>query len=178
MWPWGHAAVGYLLWSAFVNRADDRPPTGPEVAFVGLGTQFPDLVDKPLAWTFGILPSGRSLAHSLLTAALVISIVYLVTRRREEPVAVAFGIGYVSHSVADSFSPLLTGEYDKLTYLLWPVLPSPVYESESLASNVDGLALSGFVLVELLLVAFALVRWRFDGMPGIAEFVSRLRAVR
>lgn len=36
-------------------------------------TQLPDLIDKPLAWSVGILPTGRSLAHSLLTASLVLA---------------------------------------------------------------------------------------------------------
>lgn len=177
MWPWGHAAIGYLLWTTFVRRTDDRVPTGGEVWLLALGTQFPDIVDKPLAWELGVLPAGRSLAHSLLTASLVIGGFYVLMRRRgREPLAFAFGVGYVSHSLADTLSALSTGEYDELTFLLWPVLPAPVYESESLVSNVEELALSVFVLAELLLVGYALVRWRFDGLPGLPRFVrARVR---
>ncbi len=173
MWPWGHASVGYLLWSALTAREENRPPTGAEVVALGVGTQFPDIVDKPLAWMFHVLPSGRSLAHSLLTASVVIAVVLLFARRyHQEVLAVAFGVGYVSHSVSDSFSSLLTGEYDKLTYFLWPLLPAPNYQTESLGSNLDKLASVGLQWAGLLLVVLALVRWRRDGMPGIARYLD------
>jgi len=68
MWPWGHLAVGYLLWSVLVRDRRFRPPTGAETLLLAVGTQFPDAVDKPLAWSLGVLPNGRSLAHSVFLA--------------------------------------------------------------------------------------------------------------
>lgn len=174
MWPWGHVAVGYLLWSASVRGVDGRRPTGAEVAALAVGTQFPDLVDKPGAWVFGVLPSGRSLAHSLITATVVIAVVYvLARRRRREWLAAAFGVGYVSHSLADTVSSLLSGEFDKLTYLLWPVTPVPVYGPES----GDSSATLGLFLLQLALTVAAYALWRHDGSPGSAGVVGRLRAV-
>jgi len=90
MWPWGHAAVGYLAYS-LGYRASDRRLTGAAVIALGVGTQFPDLIDKPLGWTFGVLPGGRTLAHSLLTVAVVavvlaIPLGVVSARRRREPV--------------------------------------------------------------------------------------------
>ncbi|HET7325515.1 MAG TPA: metal-dependent hydrolase, partial [Halococcus sp.] len=111
MWPWGHLAVGYLLYSAFARRRFDRPPDDAAALCVAVGTQFPDIVDKPLAWTFHLLPSGRSFAHSLLTAAIVCGVVGWYAHRREQPhVATAFAVGYVSHLFTDALSPLLGGE--------------------------------------------------------------------
>lgn len=177
MWPWGHAAVGYLLWSALTSRIVGRRPRGPEVWLLGLGTQFPDFVDKPLAWRFGLLPAGRSLAHSLLTASVVIAIAYVLANRRGHgPLALAFGVGYVSHSFADAASAIWSGEHAELTYLLWPVLPAPTYGSDSVAVNSEGMALWGFVALELVLVALAVARWTLDGKPGLPSVLGRLHA--
>ena len=39
----------------------------------------------------------------------------------------AFVVGYGSHLLADSYRAALAGRFDELTFLLWPVLPSPDY---------------------------------------------------
>ena len=65
MWPWGHLAVGYLVYSGLSRWRFGRLPGSVATLAVALGTQLPDLVDKPLAWTVNVLASGRSLAHSL-----------------------------------------------------------------------------------------------------------------
>ena len=57
MWPWGHLVFGYLLYLLVRPRAwrnGDRFA----VIVLMIGTQVPDIVDKPLAWWFGVLPSG------------------------------------------------------------------------------------------------------------------------
>lgn len=74
MWPWGHAAVGYTLYSAFSRMYYRKPPSDAAALVVLFGTQLPDFNDKPLAWTFDVLPTGRSLGHSLLTAAVILII--------------------------------------------------------------------------------------------------------
>jgi hypothetical protein len=61
MWPWEHLAVGYLLYSVSCVLWG-RYPTRIGVAALAFGTQFPDLVDKPLGWWLGVLPSGQSFA--------------------------------------------------------------------------------------------------------------------
>ena len=38
---------------------------------LAIGTQLPDLIDKPLTYQFAVLPSGRSLGHSLFFAAVL-----------------------------------------------------------------------------------------------------------
>jgi len=103
MLPWGHAAVGYLCYSFIVRVRDRRAPTGPAVLTLAVGTQLPDLIDKPLAWSLGILPSGRSLGHSLLFAVLLTIVVWVVAQRydRQREVS-ALMVGHLLHVLADS----------------------------------------------------------------------------
>lgn len=128
MWPWGHLAfgyVGYLLVRPAAIRKADRVA----VLAALFGSQFPDLVDKPLAWGFAALPSGRSLAHSVFALVVVSAVVWAVAveyDRREA--AVAFPVGYVTHLVGDAVVPVYEGSYGELSYLLWPLLPAPDYD--------------------------------------------------
>jgi membrane-bound metal-dependent hydrolase YbcI (DUF457 family) len=141
---------------------------------VALGTQFPDLIDKPLAWSLGVLPSGRSLAHSLLTATLVIALVVLYCRRRERStLAAAFGVGYLSHLFADAISPLLAGEYVFLTFLAWPLTPPPPYGEESgFLSHFASIEFTPFFLVQIGLLLLVLLLWVLDGAPGLGPVRS------
>ena len=169
MWPWGHLAVGYLLYSLAVRLRDHRPPTGPAAIAVAFGTQFPDLVDKPLAWSFGVLPNGRSLAHSLLVATVVIIVVGAVLRRwNRGRVAAAFSVGYFSHLFGDALSPLLSGDVYALAFLAWPLAPPIEYATEqSFAAHLGELALDALVSVEFALGIAVFGLWLVDGAPGL-----------
>jgi hypothetical protein len=68
MWPWEHVVVGYLAYSAVSHAVAGRAPSGRAAIAVAFAALLPDLVDKPLAWGLGVLPSGRSFAHSLVVA--------------------------------------------------------------------------------------------------------------
>jgi hypothetical protein len=143
---------------------------------VALGTQFPDLVDKPLAWYLGVLPAGRSLAHSVFTAAVVSAVVLAVASRldRLEP-GLAFTGGYASHIAGDVLPKLPGGDFESLTFVLWPLLPLPEYDGagpvvENLAMVVAspvGYLLSNPARLAVL-VTLALV-WSADGFPGVAD---------
>lgn len=177
MWPWGHLAVGYLCYLAVLRVRDDGEQTLLTLVAVTFGTQFPDLVDKPLAWTFGVLPSGRSFAHSLLVAAVIIGVAYWVASRRGyRESAVAFGVGYLSHSLVD-LGPevvwgLMQGNWGQLqwtTYLLWPILPAPPYPNdESFMQHFVGFAMDPYVLVQFGLFGVAVALWMRRGYPGLA----------
>lgn len=169
MWPWGHLAVGYLLYTIYVHVRRREPPSGPGALLVALGTQAPDLVDKPLAWTFHVLPSGRSLAHSLFAAAIATALVRQWATRTERPYApVAFGIGYFSHLATDGIDPLLAGDYAKLTYLGWPLLPAPDYGVESgFVAHFANITLTPTIGVQLLLMVLVVGIWVRDGAPGV-----------
>ncbi len=179
MWPWGHAAFGYLLYRLAL-AARGALPSGPAVVALGVGTQFPDLVDKPLAWSFGLLPSGRSLAHSLLTATLVVALVVVIARRYDrETVAAAFSVGYLSHLLGDALLPLLELDPVFLRFLVWPLLPPPPYESDSgFAEHLLSLELTPFFLFGLGLTALAMGLWVRDGLPGLGTLAEPLRRRR
>ena len=63
MWPWDHLAFGYVWYTLASRGWDGRPPSNAAAIALAVGTQFPDLVDKPLAWWLDVLPAGRSLGH-------------------------------------------------------------------------------------------------------------------
>lgn len=169
MWPWGHLAAGYLLYSIGYRIHSGRPPDGFAAIALAVGTQFPDLVDKPLAWTFGVLPNGRSLTHSLLVAALIITVLEVVLRRRNDgSIASAFGVGYVSHLLGDALQPALAGEYNAMGFLVWPFGPQIVYSTEpSFSAHIGELALTPSLVFELALGGLVFLLWLYDGAPGI-----------
>ncbi|WP_254272353.1 metal-dependent hydrolase [Haloarcula marina] len=182
MWPWGHAAVGYLLYALLV-RSNGRTPAGSSVIALGLGTQFPDLVDKPLGWTLGLLPGGRSLAHSLLTLTVLAAVLWYVGHRyRRQDLTFPFLFGSVSHVLSDGLYAALEGNYGDLSYLLWPVLPVPEADVEqSFLAHFAELTLSSTVTFEIVLFVAATVIWVVDGAPGLwtlhaagKEFATRL----
>ena len=169
MWPWGHLAVGYLCYSAWTRVRSGRDPVGVETVVVALGTQFPDLIDKPLAWTFELLPSGRSLAHSLLTAVPITLLTFWLCRREDrESVGVAFAVGYLSHMFVDGIPALLDGAFEYVTYLVWPLLPPPPYEMDaSFAEHFRHLEPTPYFLGQLALFALAVGVWARQGWPGV-----------
>lgn len=176
MWPWGHLAVGYLLFSTAVRLRFDRAPRDAPTFALALGTQFPDLVDKPLAWTFGVLPNGRSLAHSLVIAVPAIVALWLVLRRRRRAsVANAFGLGYFSHLATDAMFPALAGDYYYLGFLAWPIVPAIDYGEEGFLVHFRSLELTSFTGLELLLGGLVVALWYRDGAPGLATVRSAFR---
>ncbi|MFP9190826.1 metal-dependent hydrolase [Natronosalvus vescus] len=168
MWPLGHAAIAYLLYTFWMRSRTNQPPTAIPVAFLLLGSQFPDLVDKPLAWYLGVLPTGRTLAHSLLVLVPLCLLVAAFTARYDRPeYGTAFGLGALSHVLVDAL-PVLWGGTEP-NHLLWPLLSVEPYESG--APSIIDLFVSSlgepFFLAEFVLAALAFVAWRHDGYPGL-----------
>jgi len=168
MLPFGHAAVGYLCYTLSTRLRDGSAPTDSPVLVALLGAQFPDLVDKPLAWGLEILPAGRSFAHSLVVLVPLCLFAYAVTRhssRRE--LAVAFTIGALSHTLVDAVPALWSPA--SVSFLLWPVLSvQPPEGALSVVELVCNSLSSPWFHMEVLLAALAVVVWRRDGVPGLA----------
>ncbi|MFB6282006.1 MAG: metal-dependent hydrolase [Haloferacaceae archaeon] len=174
MFPWGHAAVGYLAYRGLRAARGRDAPTPAAALGVAVGSQAPDLIDKPLAWTLGVLPAGRALGHSLLVAALAGALLARVGAVRARPAAATgFAVGALSHALADAAGPALAGRPAAASFLLWPALPLRIED--------DGHAILGMlrsveptpdVLVGLALTAAAAAVWVRDGAPG-AGFVTR-----
>ena len=174
MWPWGHLAVGYLSYSAWMHVRHRRAPESVPTLALVFGTQFPDIVDKPLSWSLGVLPTGRSLTHSLLVAALIVAVVKVALRRRNQAgIADAFTMGYLTHIAGDAVFPFLAGDYRSLGFLLWPVVPAVEYESEpSFIYFLRQFSLNSFTAVELLLLVGVVGLWIRDGAPGVGTLRS------
>ena len=185
MWPWEHLAFGYLVYSLGARAVGRHRLTALAVATLALGTQFPDLVDKPLGWGTTLLPSGLSLAHSLLfalpVAALTITVGAAVGRLA---VALAFVTGYLTHLPGDVLYPLIvTGEL-RLGFLLWPLVPAADASTVAVLPYIGELAARflGFLqtprgrlylALELALLGAASVRWYTDGLPGLRWLVGQ-----
>jgi hypothetical protein len=174
MWPWGHLAAGYLCYSLYCRFVAGRAPRGVGTVAVLFGTQAPDLVDKPLAWTFGLLPSGRSLGHSLVVFALVAPLVWWVAGRRDHrPLAAAVGFGSLTHLLTDALYPILRFDFVGAGFLGWPLIPQPTYEGDyGVLTYFLELQPTPELAFEFVLVVVASVLWHFDGHPGLATVRS------
>lgn len=183
MWPWEHLAVGYLAYSLLVRLHRGHPPRGRlAIAALALGTQFPDLVDKPLAWVFHVLPSGTSLAHSVFFAVPFVALIYGLAWALDRPwVGGAFGIGYLLHLPADVLYVALYGSQITWSVLLWPLYSTPADGQVGFFENVayyfgnfSALFASEmgttFLALEILLVGGVLALWILDGFPGLRGY--------
>jgi membrane-bound metal-dependent hydrolase YbcI (DUF457 family) len=180
MWPREHLALGYLI-ALLLWRLDRRLRDGRIAVFVAPGTQFPDVVDKTMAWYLDVLPGARSLAHSLFVAGptcvglLVLAYVFRGGGRHRVATAFAFAVGYTSHLFGDALPKVLQGQYDHLTFLLWPLLPAPPDPGmgpilanfrEIVASPVVFLATGSY---RTMILGAVVVVWMADGSPGVAD---------
>ncbi|WP_227354025.1 metal-dependent hydrolase [Haladaptatus salinisoli] len=188
MWPWEHLAFGYLLYSAYSHVVAGRSPRSDAVVVLGFATQLPDLVDKPLAWSLAVLPSGHSLAHSLVSALPLSALALaLAHRARRTDIGVAFAVGYLSHLAGDVIYPVAVGKEPSLEFLLWPLVRVPAdrtgagflarfrdYFGDYL-TYLDDPALTGYLALELGLFLAVFALWLFDGMPGVPRKVAVTR---
>jgi hypothetical protein len=178
MWPWEHLAVGYLLYSAYAHGRYGRPPAAGAVPAVVLASQLPDLIDKPLAWTLGILPAGYSLGHSVFFGGTLFVVGGLVLGRlgMTELWGAAM-VGYWSHLLGDLLYPLARGGDVDASILLWPLVQRPVEPPTGLIPEASRLFVDfvtflgtprglGYLLLEMALVGGVVVLWVADGRPG------------
>lgn len=182
MWPWEHLTVGYLFYSGYARLVHGEKPGNEDVIVLAFATQLPDVIDKPLAWWLGVLPSGLSLAHSLLFAVPLCLLVVALERRTDSAaVGPAFSIGYLSHLAGDVVYPFVTTGSVRLRFLLWPLVPSSPVAPAGFLSQILGF-LDDFtlflgtprgqfyLLVEILLLAIGFGVWVADRFPGPGIF--------
>lgn len=176
MWPIGHASVAYLLYALSTRSRFDGSPSHGAAVIVAFASQVPDLIDKPLAWYLGVLPGGRTLAHSLFVLVPLSFVVYGFARRRGVgEYGVAFAVGALAHTLLDAL-PILWDSTTPWEALFWPLL-SPGFSEEG-APTILGLLRDSlgqpYFLSEFLFLAFALYVWRADGYPGLDPVLGRL----
>lgn len=169
MWPIGHAAVAYLLYSLYGRWEPEHRVDGVTVWILLFGSVFPDLVDKPLAWYFDVLPTGRSLAHSLLLLIPLCLIILAVAHRYGRlEWGIAFGIGAISHALVDAL-PVLWRDDATAAFLLYPLVAVEPYDTgppSVLGLMIDSMG-DPYVLLEFVLFGVALVLWSRHGYPGL-----------
>lgn len=187
MWPWEHAAVGYIAYSLLARAFGRNPPGDAAAIAVIVGTQVPDLVDKPLAWWLGVLPAGRSLAHSLLFAVpVVLTGLVLTGWAGRKDVGVAFGVGYLLHLPGDVVYPILLGSEPAVGFLLYPLVPAESYATTGVVARVGNLAADfltfletprgrQYLYAELALLLSTVALWAGDGWPGPGLFRRQVR---
>ncbi len=148
-WPAG-VALG-LVWLVFRDPAFDY-------RMVVVGAVLPDLVDAP----FG----GARLAHTLLGAVVVLTVVMLATRgrRHRRRSLLAVPIGMFAHLVAD-------GMWARTETFWWPFFGRPL--TDRLPALDHGLAV--LLLEELVGAAIVLWCWRRFGLADPAVRRAFLR---
>lgn len=161
--------MGYLAYAGLNRVWRGETPNAPSTVALAIGTQFPDLVDKPLSWTFELLPTGRSLAHSALVAALITVLVIRYARSVDRPLlGNGFAVGYWSHLFADLFSAVVAGDAETNWFFLWPLVPQDGYvTTPSFLGYIDdvgwyGLFVLGYVGVFAVFVALLRARTAVD----------------
>ena len=190
MWPWEHLAFGYLTYSVLRRLWTGRAPRSDAVVVLCVATQLPDLVDKPLAWSLSVLPSGHSLAHSLVTAAPLSAVALVLAHRaKRTDIGVAFTVGYLSHLAGDIIYPVAVGKTPSFDFLLWPLVPVPTDQSSlgflsrfheyfgDYVTHLSDPAIRGYIALELGLLLGVFCLWLFDGMPGVPRKIVRYAPV-
>jgi len=191
MMPWEHAIIGYIGYSIIVRTVYKETPTAVETAAVVLGSLFPDLIDKPLAWQFDLFVSGYAFAHSVFIAVPIATVVALLAWRHGAfRTGLGFAVGYLLHLPGDVIPSYIRGEGLAVHRVLWPFRQEGSgYDSgfgTELTDNLVGYAswlieelASGnpdpylFVVIGIAIVGLLL--WIADGMPIAREAYGRLR---
>jgi len=155
MRPVEHFAVAVIPVLVYTVVRHRRLPSGPGLLLVLLASQLPDIIDKPLAWTFGIIPSGRMLAHSVVIAVPLLVVGSIIAARKGAGRhAVLFSFVYLSHLAGDFYQLLWKGR-DAYFFpnLFWPLMEANPDLNPSFAANAP--PNDTFILVSL--VVFPLV---------------------
>lgn len=165
MQPIVHPVVGYLCYAGYIRARRENPPQGGPVIVAVFAAILPDMIDRSL-WLIGVTSVGRTIAHSLLGAIVLVGgMVILARAYHRSDLGVAFAIGYFSHILADIPWHILAGDYHELGFLLWPVTEMPAYSGVKVVANIGSVEITTLWLEGGLFLLGVLVWWR-DGCPG------------
>ncbi len=185
MWPWEHAVIGYLAYSLFCHAVYRDSPGAAGTLVVVFASVLPDLIDKPLAWEYGVFETGYALGHSIFFAVpLAIAVGWLARVVGRPRLGIAFGLGYLLHLPADVVPIYLTRGELPIERILWPVRPAASgghrhdflgRATEMILEYWQGIAageLSTYEWGVLGLSAFVLALWLYDGAPVLRELLA------
>jgi inner membrane protein len=144
-----------------------------DLRFLALGAVLPNLIDKPLTLLFpDIFPAGRTLAHTLVVSAAVMTVVLLATRRgRRRRAFMAVAIGMLLHLALDAV-------WTEPEVLFWPALGTgfpPDAGGGGWPSVVASLLTPWNWLLELVGLVYLVVLYR---MAGLADPIARSALIR
>jgi hypothetical protein len=124
VYPREHFLVAFVPVVVYVALRDRRRPSLGLVWVVFVGSQLPDLIDKPLGNYLDLLPSGRVFFHSL-PIAIPVSVVAIVYAHKTERLraGIAFVFAYLLHIAGDSYPSFLRSSPFAWSDLLWPLTP-------------------------------------------------------
>lgn len=189
MFPWEHAVVGYLAYSLFCHLIFRGSPSARESFLVIFGSMFPDLIDKPLAWQFGVFEGGYAIGHSIFFAVPISILIGLLARRYGAGRAgLAFVTGYLLHLPGDLISPYVERGELAVEKLLWPIEQAGGTYSGGLIGGfmenflpylyqLLSLELSIYSFFKVGLMGCAFLLWLYDGMPMLREVTAEIRRV-
>ncbi|RLM49985.1 metal-dependent hydrolase [Halorubrum sp. Atlit-28R] len=164
MFPHEHLLVALLPIVVYVGIRDRQLPTRGVVFVTSIGSQFPDLIDKPLAHQFGVLPSGRVFIHSLPFAIPIAGCILVYGWQTDRlRVAGAFVVAYLLHVLGDTYQVLRTGKIP--ADLLWPFVAAQARPEVPFWAGVDGVNVrlwTAFSVAVLVVTLGVVVRdlWR------------------
>lgn len=128
-------------------------PSGVVVSVAVFAGLFADLIDKPLAWQFGLIPSGRMFAHSIVLSIPMLVVVLAVAAHTDRLFfGLVFAWGHLSH-IATDFSSVLVRGTDSYWFpnLFWPVLSANPDRTVGYGNNLP--VVDPTLLFELVLLA-------------------------
>jgi hypothetical protein len=180
MWPWEHVLFAYVFYSVYVRlHYRFAPDEWPIVALV-LGSFFPDVIDKPLAWQFSLFETGWGIAHSVFFVVPFCVAVYATAKTYgDSEIGIAFGFGYVCHLVGDVLPASLSRGRPYLDPILWP-LGNPQTSGDhgsffdgvsslflEYAAQLHSLEVTPVFALQLGSIVAGLTLWLYDGRPGL-----------
>jgi hypothetical protein len=158
--PIEHFIIALLPVAVYALLRDRQLPSLQLVAVTFFGSQFPDLIDKPLAYELSLIPSGRVFMHSLPFAIpLSVAVIAYAVRTDRTRLGLAFVFAHLSHLVADNRQLLRPDPYVS-SDLLWPLQPPVVRPAvpQWVGEGAMNLHLwTGFSVAILALAAYVLV---------------------
>lgn len=187
MLPWEHAAVGYLAYSLLSHLLARRSPGALEAVAALVGSQGPDLIDKPLSWQYGVFESGYALGHSVLFAVpLAVAAGLLARAFGRARVGAAFAVGYLLHLPGDVVPTYLRDGVLPLEVVLWPVAKAPPSSDQPVVDVTIELLFEyvgvltaqdppTLVVVQAGVIVLTALLWLYDGAPVLREIVLGVR---
>lgn len=173
MMPWSHLFVAVVPVILYVALRHRQLPSALLIVAVATGSQFPDLVDKPLAWGADVLINGRMFMHSLVFA-IPVSTVVILTAITFGNISLGSGFvsGYLLHIAGDFYTAFVGPAQYIPSNMLWPLLPPrPITEPEFVAhpsmirlSMVDGIVICT-TIVFFAYICFSLSATVFSETP-------------